>query len=89
MALRGEAKKAYQRELMRKRREEAKKVVEEAIEGVDPRLPWPLNPTKAPRWGEGVPVYIAPTLEEKEAMAEREEAKMRAARELRKKLDGA
>jgi len=34
------------------------------------RLPWPLNKDKPPRWGEGVPVYIPPTEDEKAAMAE-------------------
>ncbi len=53
--------------------------------GVDPALPWPINPKKSPRWGEGVEHYVAPTEEEKEAMNRREVEKSRKLREERKK----
>ncbi|PYS92518.1 MAG: hypothetical protein DMF62_00490 [Acidobacteria bacterium] len=66
MAISGEAKKVYQRELMRERRATAKQLKE----GLAERLPWPLNKEKPPRWGEGIPNYIPPTLEEKAAMDE-------------------
>ncbi len=48
-------------------------------------LPWPLNPDKSPRWGDGVEHYIAPTEEEKEAMALLGLEKSRILREERKK----
>ncbi len=51
----------------------------------DPALPWPLNPSKSPRWGEGVAHYIAPTDEEKEAMDRLGLEKSRILREERKK----
>ena len=68
MALQGEAKKAYQRELMRKRRAIEKGEDTEVVERVVNDLPWPYNREKPPRWGEGVPVYIPPTEEERKAV---------------------
>jgi hypothetical protein len=53
--------------------------------GVDSRLPWPLNPNKSPRWGDGVDHYIAPTEEEKDAMNRLGLEKSRILREERKK----
>jgi hypothetical protein len=37
---------------------------------LEQRLPWPLNKAKASRWGEGVAMYVAPSVDEKAAMAE-------------------
>jgi hypothetical protein len=50
----------------------------------DLELPWPVNRDKPPRWGPGVPVYIAPTEVEKAAMVKREELQSRRLREERK-----
>ncbi len=90
--------KEQMREYMRKRRLEKKglglvekeSIVETPLGDSDvvtsdSALPWPLNPNKSPRWGEGVAHYIAPTEEEKEAMDRLGLEKSRILREERKK----
>ncbi len=91
--------KEKMREYQRERRKAAKLVLGEKESVVqtplvgsdvvtskgDSALPWPLNPNKSPRWGEGVEHYVPPTEEEKEAMNRRELEKSRILREERKK----
>jgi hypothetical protein len=86
-----EERKQYQREWARKRRREAGKTVDKGVDvvtsastGVDKDLPWPVNQDKPPRWGPGVPVYIAPTEVEKAAMVKRGEMESKRLRGERK-----